>query len=659
MSSLPQKILIANRGEIALRIARTAQKLHIPTTGIYSESDIDSDHYSLCDDHACLQGASILETYLNIPQIVEVAKAHQCDAIHPGYGFLSENADFARACVKNDIIFIGPKPEVIDFVGNKLKAKEKVKDLGIPVIEGLTGQVNELIEKCDSLQFPLLIKAAAGGGGKGMRIVHYQNDLENELENAAREAKSYFGDDTLYIERYLEIARHIEVQIIGDHLNNVIHLYHRECSLQRRYQKVIEEAPAMCDNETLERLLNDAILIAEETGYTNAGTIEFLVDEEGQYFFLEMNARIQVEHPITELVTGTDIVQLQIEVASGYPLKLKQRDVVLNGHAIESRIYAEDPANDFQPSPGIIQYVKFPENSAVRVDTWVSEGTTILPDYDSLLAKVISYASTREKALNAHKKALADLKILGIETNTSFLKAALDHNKVQSLEISTRFLEKHQKELTAYALLKENSLIDALAVAIIVLLLKTASNGSIWNEIGYWRGMPQMILYGNESRYELIYELMNDSLEFVLDETVHRYELRELKDHSIRMTQNEKLIEAIYCKADGIIFVSIDNFQFSFNDQPKKIVGDSSRDFPYRSNNHIESPLPGRVSKVLIAEGQTIKKDDNLLIIEAMKMDHYIKAFKDGLISNVTVKQGDIVSANETLVVYKDLDQPV
>ncbi len=445
------KILIANRGEIAIRILKACQEMGVNTVAIYSDVDAYSPHVHLADESVCLGDPSPSESYLNISKIIDAAVETGAEAIHPGYGFLAENADFAYACREAGITFIGPKPEVIDLMGDKIEAKQKMENADVPVIPGYHGvkQENEfLIEQGKKIGFPLLVKAAAGGGGKGMRIVHDRDRLEEAIEGAKREAKSSFGSDVVFLEKYLDQPRHIEFQILADEHGNILHLFERECSIQRRHQKVIEESPSPVMTPDLRKKMGKAaVTAARAVGYTNAGTIEFMVDGSLNFYFMEMNTRLQVEHPITEATTGIDIVKWQLRIASGEELAFKQEKLNQRGHAIECRIYAEDPANGFLPCNGMLTNVEPPMGPNIRNDMGIETGMEVTAYYDPLLAKLVVSAENREDAINKMIWALSHYVVLGITTNISFLKEVLDHEAFRNGNITTHFIDTYFKDL--------------------------------------------------------------------------------------------------------------------------------------------------------------------------------------------------------------------
>jgi len=445
------KVLIANRGEIAIRILKACQEMGVKTVAIYSDVDAHSPHVHLADEAVCLGNPLPSESYLNIPKIIDAAVDTKTEAVHPGYGFLAENADFANACKHASIKFIGPEPQVIELMGDKIEAKQKMETADVPIIPGYHDiqQENDfLVEQGQNLGFPLLVKAAAGGGGKGMRIVHEIDKLKEAIEGAKREAKSSFGSDVVFLEKYIDKPRHVEFQILADEHGNIIHLYERECSIQRRHQKVIEESPSPVMNAELRKKMGKAaVTAAKAVGYTNAGTIEFMVDAALNFYFMEMNTRLQVEHPITEVTTGVDIVKWQLRIASGEKLTLQQKNISQRGHAIECRIYAEDPTNGFLPCSGMLTKVEPLMGPNIRNDMGIETGMEITAYYDPLLAKLIVSAENRKDAIDKMIWALSHYIVMGITTNISFLKEVLDHHAFRDGDITTHFIDTHFKDI--------------------------------------------------------------------------------------------------------------------------------------------------------------------------------------------------------------------
>jgi acetyl-CoA carboxylase, biotin carboxylase subunit len=448
-----KKILIANRGEIAIRIMRTSREMDILTVAVFSDADRTSQHVRYADEAWYIGKAPSSESYLNIERIIEAAKKSGADAIHPGYGFLSENAQFARRCKEEGITFIGPSPEVIEQMGDKIKARETMIKAGIPVVPGTEGKINseeEALSAIRDIGMPVMIKASAGGGGKGMRLVYKTEEVVSAVRAARSEAQTAFGDDSVYIEKYITSPHHIEFQILGDNHGNVIHLFERECSVQRRHQKMIEETPSPLMTPELRAKMGEAAVeAAKAVNYTGAGTIEFLADNDLNFYFLEMNTRLQVEHPITERVTGIDLVKQQIKIAEGHALEYKQEQLIQRGHSIECRIYAEDPDNNFMPSPGKIYKITEPLGLGVRTDGYVYEGYEIPIYYDPLISKLIVWGSSRDEAIRRMRRALYEYKITGVKTSIKFLERIMNNMDFISGKYDTHFIENNQEHLMA------------------------------------------------------------------------------------------------------------------------------------------------------------------------------------------------------------------
>lgn len=441
-----EKVLVANRGEIAVRIIRACRELGIRTVAVYSEADRESLHVKLADESVCIGPPSPAQSYLNVQNIIAAAKTKKADAIHPGYGFLAENPYFAEMCATCGITFIGPSSRCIEVMGDKASAKAEMEKAGIPVVPGSDGIIedeDQALSVAGEIGYPVIIKAAAGGGGRGMRIVQNPEELRKSVALARQEAEAAFGNPQIYIEKYIEEPRHVEIQILGDAFGNVVHLYERDCSIQRRHQKILEEAPSPAlSPELREKMGSDAVKAAKLIGYSSAGTIEFLLDKNGNYYFIEMNTRIQVEHGVTEMVTGIDLVKQQILIAAGEKLEIKQEDVKLNGHAIECRINAEDPMRNFVPTPGKIEFFHVPGGPGIRVDTAVYPGYVVPPFYDSMIAKVMAWAPSREEAILRMKRALEELRIEGISTNISFHIKIMDNAFFRRGEVYTNFIQR-------------------------------------------------------------------------------------------------------------------------------------------------------------------------------------------------------------------------
>ena len=466
-----KKILVANRGEIAIRVMKTAKKMGIKTVAVYSTVDRNAPHVKFADEAVWIGEAPSSQSYLLGGKIIEVAKALNVDAIHPGYGFLSENADFAEEVEKNNLIFIGPKSKAIKIMGSKLAAKEAVKEYNIPMVPGFDQAITN-VEKAKEVAkiigFPILIKASAGGGGKGMRVVESEADFESQMNRAISEAIAAFGDGAVFIEKYVASPRHIEIQIMADSQGNVLYFFERECSIQRRHQKVIEEAPSSVLTPELRKKMGEAaVLVAKSCDYLGAGTVEFLLDENNNFFFLEMNTRLQVEHPVTELITGTDLVELQIRVAKGEILRITQEDLKIKGHAVELRVYAEDPLNDFLPSVGHLEVYQLPVGAGIRVDNGFEQGMDIPIYYDPMLAKLITYGETREEAIQLMLQAIDGYQIQGVQTTLPFGKFVFENDAFRSGKFDTHFVKKyynadllknqmaHEAQIAAFIALKQ------------------------------------------------------------------------------------------------------------------------------------------------------------------------------------------------------------
>ncbi len=655
------KLLIANRGEIALRIIRTARTMGYTVVAVYSEQDKHAAHVLEADERVYLPGETLAETYLNIQAIIKATKDTGADAIHPGYGFLSENPLFAEACEKEGIEFVGPSSFSIRAMGNKIAAREIAKKHGVPVTPGITGTPEELMKNHHEVGFPVLVKAAAGGGGKGMRIVRSESEMANALQSTASEAANYFGDSTIYIERFFENPRHIEVQVLGDKLGNMIHLFERECSVQRRHQKIVEEAPSpTLTNEVREKMCAAAIILASSIGYYNAGTIEFLVDHDLNFYFLEMNTRIQVEHPVTEMITGVDIVREQFLIAEGEKLSYDQNDLSINGHAIEVRVYAEDPQNNFMPSPGTILQYSFPENGSVRVDdAHLKDGVQIFSNFDPMISKVIAHADDRIGAVNKLVEFLPNYTILGIKTNLSFLGVLLKHSDYIENKVHTRYLDNHLKELNQRFIESKDALDQQIPLSAAMLYSMLNSNGAsskdynnalsvdttnqaLWNEIGFWRlsGKITAVL---------------DTQDYVLDQHSLKQKSHISKNGAgFRLQLNDEVHDIYMVKApDASIHIRYAGHEFNFyrpDVAPSDITCFTAVKSHKTDSGDIVSPMPGRVLSVKVAEGDKVKKGDLLMVIEAMKMENNIMAPYDGLVEKVDVKQGDNVDNTSHLI---------
>ncbi|HLN53577.1 MAG TPA: biotin carboxylase N-terminal domain-containing protein [Lentimicrobium sp.] len=682
-----KKLLIANRGEIALRVMRTAKEMGYSIAGIYSDQDKEAAHITLADEKVYLPGDKLSDTYLNIDAIIKAAKETGADAIHPGYGFLSENPNFAESCEKEGIIFVGPSSEAIRAMGNKIAARKIATDHGIPVTPGLTGTPEQLLADHVKVGFPVLIKAAAGGGGKGMRIVRTENEIESAILSTSSEAKNYFGDGTVYIERFFENPRHIEVQILGDRHGNIIHLFERECSMQRRHQKIIEEAPSITlTAEIREKICSAAVQMARSIEYFSAGTIEFLVDKDLNFYFLEMNTRIQVEHPVTEMITGIDIVRQQFLVAEGKPLSITQKDINIKGHAVEVRVYAENPASNFMPSPGKIKYYSFPAERSVRMEEpKLHHNSEVFSNFDPMISKVIAWGENRDAAIESLTEFLPHYAILGIHTNIPFLLTLLKLPDYLANRLHTRYIDDHLTEINALSsrikdsLNKEIPLIGALIYSLnyhshskspeknhkaqngeISSILHSHSGNSrlqkpnIWKQIGYWRLYQQIHTTLDEQENVIIINSKEGcSIDYTLDEITGKAALSKNTDGSYNLELNGKQYKLYLTGQPDNVQVQYGGYIFNFD--RKDIAANDHITLPSvqihkADSGDIISPMPGKVLAVKAAEGMNINKGELLMVIEAMKMENNILAPYDGVIDKILVKVGDNVDASSHLM---------
>ena len=634
-------ILIANRGEIACRIIRTANEMGIKTIAVYEEADSNATFVSMSDVAVKLKNG-----YLDADEIVDAAKKTGADAIHPGYGFLSENSIFARKVIRNNIIWIGPTPHVIKVMGDKIKAKELAIKANVPTLEKA-----ESIKDSKQLGFPLLIKAAAGGGGKGMRIVNNNNELKDAVAAAKREAKAGFDDERVFIEKYIKKSRHIEIQILGDQHGNVIHLGERECSIQRRHQKIIEESPSpKLDDELREQIGNAAVKLAKKIKYQSAGTVEFILDENtNEFWFLEVNTRLQVEHPVTEEVTGVDLVRAQINIAKNEYLELKQNDVEFNGHALEVRLYAENPNNDFLPETGKIVCYEPYKNKSIRWDSGIQKGYEVGTNFDPMLSKVISWAPNRTDACLQLATALEKSCIGGVKTNKDFLVECIRHPEFLAGNTTSDFIEiqspNRKKVLNDH---DKNNLMIAGALWI--------SQTNIKNK-NKLRFIKHSWTNGR---------LPHQNISFQFENEVHQIKYSYINKESVSILEkNVEIIsfdnEMLECVIDGIR----SQYQI-YRDEDRLFVFDSFNDIQLKvlprfvdpSTSSIEggllAPMPGKISEVLIKKDQKVKAGQSLMIIEAMKMEQTIKSPNAGKISKIMVKKGQQVENGESLLVIDE-----
>ncbi len=652
------KILIANRGEIASRIMRTCRDMGIASVAICSEPDRQAKFAEDADEVFPLGGSRPSESYLKGDLVLAAAKKTNADAIHPGYGFLAENADFARQCSAAGITFIGPSADVIAAMGSKIKAKQLMQQAEVPIlptVEVGDQSLDQIRDQLRELPWPLLVKASAGGGGRGMRIVRQDSQLPQSLDTARREAESAFGDGTLFIEPYIESSRHIEVQIFGDTHGNVIHLFERECSIQRRHQKIIEESPSPMVDDSLRRSLCDAAVRAgQQIGYVGAGTVEFLMTDAKQFYFLEVNTRLQVEHPVTESVTGLDLVRLQILVAEGRPLPQSAIDATITGHAIEARLYAEDPARDYLPAAGSMHRFRPPKDSPVRVDSGFGDAGEVSPFYDPMLAKLIAHAPTRTEAARQLAKALQATQIHGLQTNRELLVRVLRHDEFIAGRTDTDFLSRHDVNQLARPLGDlDVEKLHAAAAALAGQAERRACATALKTIPSGWRNSPsqfqQARFVASGDPIEVEYQLRGNRL-------------------SLRIDGHEQDTELVTATADQVTLLT-NGVQrgYSVHRVGETCYVDSGlgcttlRELPRFPNvaadavaGSLVAPLPGVVCEVSASIGDQVKQGDLLLIIESMKVLHHITAPAAGQVTALSVQTGDTIAAGAILAVIAD-----
>lgn len=644
-----KRILIANRAEIACRIIQTCKKMGIVSVAIYSDADRNSLHKNMADEAFYIGSSIASDSYLNIDKIIDIAKKANVDAVHAGYGFLSENTNFVKQLEKTGIIFIGPSAKSILDMGEKSKSKKILEKASIPMLLGYHGDRQDydfLQKQAEKIGFPVLIKASAGGGGKGMKIVHKKEDFKIALKSAKREANAAFGNDHVLIEKYLIDPRHIEIQILGDKFGNYLTLADRDCSIQRRQQKIIEEAPAPnLSEKTKELMAKTAIKICQSINYYNAGTIEFLVDREENFYFMEMNTRLQVEHPVTEMITGLDLVELQIMVAEGKKLPISQKEIKIKGHAIESRIYAEDTNNDFLPASGKIHMLKWPEYQDkynIRIDTGVKSGDVITPFYDPMIAKIITYAKDRNIACHYMTKALSNTYIAGIKNNISFLRSIIRYNDFKGNNpkyISTQFIDKLKSDISKQ---EENKVTDtAIFIATVGIFTNEFENSNFPYKENFagW----QINNLKNTSR---TYQLNNDIVKCYTDFKSIKLTLNNKKTVNIPYPKNISLdsFECYIANKKYTATTSIyNNKLYLFLKNGQHIIFNlKDSEAPVFENNKtsgvLRAPMTGKIIAINVKKGDNVKKGEPVIIMEAMKMEHTIYAPISGTIANVNVK---------------------
>ena len=655
-----EKVLVANRGEIACRVFATCARLGIRTVAVYSEADRDARHVRMADEAFLIGAPAARGSYLRGDRILEVAQSAGVQAIHPGYGFLSENADFAEACVQAGLAFIGPPSDAIRIMGSKSAAKTLMAEAGVPLVPGYHGDdqsLTRLSQASDEIGYPVMIKATAGGGGKGMRIVHSAGNFSEALDSCRRESKASFGDDRVLVERYLEHPRHIEIQIFADQHGNVVHLFERDCSVQRRHQKVLEEAPAPgLPPSQREAMGNAAVEAARAVGYVGAGTVEFIVASTGEFYFMEMNTRLQVEHPVTEMITGQDLVEWQLRVAAKEPLPKQQADLSIRGHALEARIYAEDPQRGFIPSIGRLGTLCYPEPSdQVRVDTGVEQGDEISPHYDPMIAKLIVWDETRDAALRRMRRVLRETRIVGVSNNIEFLSRLVSHEKFAVGEFDTGLIADDEERLLAPS---EGASIRARLCAVLAIMRSEAEAAptprdepdSPWHQLGAWRlngiAEREILLKVGDVQSSIAVRYLPEEYELSLEGT--SYLVRGELDSAGRLDANldgHRFFAWTVREQDTLhVFLDDESAQLEIVDPLR------SSDRQADSLGGLQAPMPGTILSLLVEPGTEVAKGTPLLILEAMKMEHTVKAPTAGCVNGFKYAVGDQVADGAELV---------
>ena len=662
------KILIANRGEIACRVAATARRMGIKTVAVYSEADANAKHVAVCDEAVLIGPAAAKESYLCADKIIAVALATGAQAIHPGYGFLSENSEFAEACAKNGIAFIGPPASAIEAMGSKSAAKSLMEKANVPLVPGYHGDNQDadfLQNEADRIGYPVLLKASAGGGGKGMRVIEHSKDFKEALASCKREAINSFGDDKVLAEKYLQRPRHIEIQVFADTHGNCVYLFERDCSVQRRHQKVLEEAPAPGMTPERRAAMGEAaVAAAKAVGYVGAGTVEFIANQDGSFYFMEMNTRLQVEHPVTEMITGTDLVEWQLRVAAGEVLPLQQEQLQIHGHAIEARVYAENPEKGFLPSIGTLRHARTPaavnfelggsaEPAGFRIDSGVREGDTISPFYDPMIAKMIVWGKDRTEALARMAQALSQYQIVGLSSNIAFLSRLIHSDAFANADLDTGLIARNEAQLFPAA---QPAAADVIALAVVSLLLSEKSGGSDpWQSSHGWR----------------MNSLMQRSLQFAEEHHQHSVQLTYLADGwtlrtdsgavDVRLASvsgsggNDLVLKIADRTVSGTVVRDGEHFHvFSQGVHTDLHYSDALAHAgeTEAEGGRLTAPMPGKIVAVLVAKAQEVKKGDALLIMEAMKMEHTISAPHDGVIDDVLYAIGDQVTEGAQLLAF-------
>lgn len=661
-----QKLLIANRGEIACRIIRTAQRMGIQTVAVYADADSQALHVKLADEAVHIGPSASAESYLVIDKIIAAAKQTGAQAIHPGYGFLSENEAFADACASNNIIFVGPPVNAIAAMGSKSAAKAIMAEANVPLVPGYHGSEQSpafLAEEAEKIGYPVLLKAAYGGGGKGMRVVEAADEFDAALASAKREAKASFNNDRMLIEKFIRHPRHVEIQVFADEHGNAVYLSERDCSVQRRHQKVVEEAPAPALAEATRVAMGEAaVRAAQAIDYVGAGTVEFLLDNQSNFYFMEMNTRLQVEHPVTEMVTGLDLVAWQLLIANGDPLPLAQDDVKVHGHAFEARIYAEDPDNEFLPSTGVLKHLRTPELSEhVRIDTGVIEGDEVTAFYDPMIAKLIVWGEDRTQALRRLTQALNQYRIAGPRTNIDFLRRICTHPQFQRAELSTQFIEQHEERLLTqtYQANADDAAVAALAIICQAQSRSTAAQSSPWQVVNGFRlneakthKQVLTVEQADSTRFDVALEQTNTGfLEHRDGETIewHIVAVAGASTDAFKVTrQGHQQQYFAHIDAQSVtLYTAAATLTF----QRERIM-DNLTDAA--APGSLSAPMNGTVVELLVAVGDSVEADQPVLIMEAMKMEYTIRAPAAGEVTATYFQAGDLVSDGAELLTIAD-----
>ena len=671
-----KKILIANRGEIAIRIMATCREMGIRTVAVYSDADRNAQHAREADEAYYIGPAPASQSYLGIGTILDVAKESGAEAIHPGYGFLAENAAFVEACEKAGIIFIGPPASAMRLMGSKIAAKQLAQSVGAPTIPGYNGESQDdmvLMSEAQRIGFPLLIKASAGGGGKGMREVHAAADFKEQLAGARREAQAAFGDATVFLERFVQQPRHVEIQVLGDTFGNLIYLGERECSIQRRYQKIVEESPSVALTPALrEEMGAAAVRIAKAAGYVNAGTLEFMLDTGKRFYFLEMNTRLQVEHPVTELVTGIDLVRHQLQIAAGQPLGLIQEQISPRGHAIEVRLYAEDPENNFIPSTGTVTRLVKPGGPGIRVDSGIEGGDEITQYYDPMIAKLIVYGENRTTAIDRLQAALRQAVVFGVKTNVALLSAIVEHPAFREGRTFTSFLEEYGLDgETSRArepeALQESSLHVALSAAALLDMTSNTGDTALWNgqtppnpwhTLGPWRmaGASRSVSYSYQGEKHSVAISPAHDIPGTWSVQVDAHPVEVIScifgnDDLVLLRWGTRQIRTFVQRYEGETQVIVDGQTYRFERRRPPNVDAAARSGNVaHSQKALTAPMAGTIVKVQARDGDSVEHRQVLVILSAMKMEHTIAAPYAGKVRHVYYQEGDVVKGGAVIV---------